>query len=282
MSARGGADQGTVVRAAQHHHTSTPAAAAVVAAYSRQHAAVAPVKAAPEPAPIATGTGSQRFERYDSPIDTWTLKGRQVRKVQTEKFAKPDAEDGQLGSTSTWLGRMGVPLTFHDKDGNDMTVFALKKPLMLAYEEPTSRTSKTPIKITRDMDGHGKELGIEVGWTLAGIGYKDITDMPFDDADKLLHEKVNSLPGAIPMKWVRNNSEIKIVYAYHHPLGLSFESKLPIIITSEKAGHGQDIGIKVGWKLLEINYHDVSNKTDFAEVMQMLKDEIQVLPPVAQ
>jgi len=208
----------------------------------------------------------------DDGTPTWTLKGMEHPKGQSSKFTDPNALAGQLGCTSTWRMTPGLPLTFVTPSGETFTVFALKKPLQLSYG------ARQPIKVSKQRDGHGRELGIEVGWALQGIGYKDVTQMPYEVADKLLHDRVGELPGAIPLTFKRNNGEVKTTYAYQRPLGLAFNQKLPIKITEEKAGHGQDIGIKIGWELLAVNYIDVQGMKDFDEVSAILKEQVDALP----
>jgi len=210
----------------------------------------------------------------DEATQTWTLKGMEHPKGQSKKFVDEDALAGQIGCTSTWRLTPGVPLTFHTPNGEVETVFALKKPLMLGY-----LSNVLPIKINEKLEGHGTELGIDLGWTLTGIGYKDITEMPFAEADKLLHEKVGELPGAIPLTFKRNNGQVQTTYAYQKPLGLTFLSQLPIKITAEEEGHhAQHIGIKIGWELQAVNYIKIKDMTDFEEVAAILRREVAALP----
>jgi len=234
------------------------------------------------PSPAAVPTKAVPAADADELTGTWTLvvhaKGRpvptEIPKGQSKKFIEEDAVDGQVGATTTFLGKMGLPLTFSSPDGELHTVFALKQPLGLSYgrQDPV-------IKISANKEGHGKELGIEVGWTLVGIRYQDITGMAYADADSLLKKKVHDLPLAVPLKFKRNNGEVRQTYAYQKPLGLSFNQTLPIKISAEKPGsHGNDIGIKVGWELLEVNYKDVTKMTSYDEVVALLKGEVDQLP----
>jgi len=243
------------------------------------------VQVAPEPVPTRAQPPAAKAQPAPAAAasdgtDTWPLEIRQGRKLKTlvpkgqsEKFAVPDAADGQVGATSTFFGSMGLPLTFEAPNGDLHTVFALRKPLGLEFE------SRMPIKISEEKKGHGKELGVEIGWTLVGVKYQDITEMPFLEAETLLKDKASVLPEAMPLKFRTNNGELKQTCAYKKPLGITFPSKLPIKITEEKPGcHATAIGIKVGWELLEINYIDITKMNTFPEVMTILKREVTSLP----
>jgi len=208
---------------------------------------------------------------YD-PAVAWVLRSSVIKKGQSNKFAK-QVDDGQAGSKKTFFGTEGLPLTFETPAGETLTVIALNKPIRLLYDR------QAPIKISSEQNGHGKELGIEVGWKLVGIDYSDITQKNFDEADKILQVKVDKLPFHIPMKWTRNNSETKTVYAYYRPLGLTYQtSQLPIKITDDGSGHGDEIGIKKGWELQAVNYRDVTQMTDLKAVSKILQEEVSKLP----
>jgi hypothetical protein len=249
---------------ANEHPTPAPRPAHITAA-----------KPAPVPPTPAASVSLASFAKEAT--QTWTLKGAQHPKGQSSEFVDPDALAGQVGCTSTWKLTPGVPLTFHTPAGEVKTVFALKKPLQLAYDQHAQ-----PIKITRKEEGHGTDLGIDLGWTLSGIGYQDITTVPFAEADRLLHEKIGQLPGAIPLTFKRNNGKVQTTYAYQRPMGLTFNRCLPIKITAEEEGHhAQHIGIKVGWELLAINYINIQSMTDFDQVSAILVREISELPTEA-
>jgi len=222
---------------------------------------------------------------YD-PNFWWFLKGALVPKGQSNKFAN-GADNGQVGAKTTFLGAAGLPLTWATPEGGWHTVIALNKryptdknkdggPLGLTYEKLKFQDQLT---ITAEHDGHGKELGIQVGWTLVGINYRDITQESFGEADRLLVENVDNLPFAMPMQWTSRCAETKTVYAYHRPLGLTYQtSELPIKITKDSRSHGSHIGIKVGWALQAVNYIDVTQMTDVQEVSKILQEEVTKLP----
>jgi len=166
----------------------------------------------------------------------------------------------------------GLPLTFHTQTGEVVSVFALKKPLEL------SNNKGQPMKIGTLPDGHAKDLGIEAGWTLSGIGYMDITQMPYAEADKLLQERVDKLPFAIPLTFKMNNGKSKTTYAYQQPLGLTFDHQLPIKITKEEEGHAKHLGIEIGWELLAVNYINLQSMTIFEEVSAIAHREVSKIP----
>jgi hypothetical protein len=86
-----------------------------------------------------------------------------------------------------------VELTFQLPDTNEeRTVVATRKPLGLKYP------SQLPIKITQESRGHGKQLGIGVGWTLIRINGADAfpgkTERHFKQVQQDLHEAMSALP----------------------------------------------------------------------------------------
>lgn len=220
---------------------------------------------------------------------TFPVMGRMVSRAISRQLSRPDALNGQIGGTRTWLGEKGLPLTFTDADGETQTVYALKKPGHFGYDVGQDYKH---ITITDNRDGHGKELGMEVGWTLVAIGFSDITHLPWIEAHNLLEEKMRLLPSAVPLTWKPNAVDIAdfhapsqhTIYAYHNRLALMYAESLPIKILREKDGHGKFLGIKVGWELLAINYIDVSgkksSKENFNELVNVLHRELDPLPPL--
>jgi len=158
-------------------------------------------------------------------------------------------------------------------DWGEETVHAIKKPLGLIFEK------QTPIMITREKDGHGKDVGIQVGWILKKINNVDITKMDFEEADALLHAEVDKLPGGIhiPLRWDTGDGDVT-VWAFKKPLAVTYQGRLPIKITKETEGHGKDIGIEVGWVLKSVNNIDITKETSFAVVDAIFHGEIDKLP----
>jgi hypothetical protein len=68
-----------------------------------------------------------------------------------------------------------------DTPAGEAIVCATKMPLGITY------ANELPIKVTAVDVGHGKEIGIEVGWVLKSVNGKNITDMgSFGEASKAL------------------------------------------------------------------------------------------------
>jgi len=172
----------------------------------------------------------------------------------------------------------GLPLTFDTGAGDWKTVYAKRKPLGVIFER------HLPIRVTQERESHGKEIGIQVGWTLVQIDNQSIAGMSFEEADRLLHEKVDKLPGGIPLTWETGSGPPMTVWAFKKPLGLTFEKQLPIKITKERPGHGMEIGIKEGWELLKVNYKDVSASSGmtFDQVDTLLHEQLGRLPTEPQ
>jgi hypothetical protein len=156
----------------------------------------------------------------------------------------------------------------------DVTVYAIRKPLGLIYKR------ETPFTIEQEKESHAKDIGIRKGWVLKEINNRNVAGLQFPEVDKMLKAEVDQLPGAIPLKWDTGRGEIATVYAYKRPLRLVFDKdRLPITITREVDGHGKDIGVKVGWKLVNVNYRDVSQVKSYAEAEDVMRAEVAKLPP---
>jgi hypothetical protein len=225
----------------------------------------------------------------------------------------PQQPDASVGLQSTGVKSMGLapptqvaptepeglPLTFDTGSGLS-TVYATERPLGLQFYK-----NELPIKITGEKDGHGKDIGIQVGWTLVAINHVDITKWSFDTVDHVLHNEVGALPGpngedmpdptasatslwrdaapppkkatGVTLTWKDATGARHEVTATKKPLGLSSHAKVPIKVVSEKEGHGKQIGIKVGWELVKIGDVDVTNM-NFHELDLLFHHEIGKLP----
>jgi len=163
--------------------------------------------------------------------------------------------------------------------------------------------NETPIKITSENEGHGKDLGIQVGWVLVGINHVDISAWSFHTLDHVLHNEFAKLPGRdagpdrqvshwrdaqpppapaqkVTLEWTTPTG-VQSVEATKKPLGLNFNrDEMPIKVTGEQeshSGHGNDIGIRVGWVLKAVNGIDVTGLS-FHELDHLLHHEIGKLP----
>lgn len=92
------------------------------------------------------------------------------------------------------LDAEGFPLVFATQFG-DKTVWALRKPLGLEFAK------KLPVQITR-IEGHSKELGIQVGWLLKSINRRDLTKCTnIIEVTEIMHTEICKLPGGVPLAW---------------------------------------------------------------------------------
>merc|ERR1712217_505876 len=152
----------------------------------------------------------------------------------------------------------GLRLDFSSESGNDIiTKWFFHHPLGLKY-----KVDETPIKVT-EVHGPGIVVGVQAGWILKAIG----EIVPGKDVDP-----VKDVEG---MSFVDVTTYLKT--QTHKPLGLVFNQSLPIKITSEKDGHGKDIGIQVGWVLKNINGIDVLNSNSFADVQKIMHEQVNLL-----
>jgi hypothetical protein len=78
----------------------------------------------------------------------------------------------------------GVPLIWDTLNGSK-TVYATKKPLGVQFR------AEFPLKIKCEPLGHGKELGLEVGWTLRSVKGVDVSKMTdIKKVNELLYQEV--------------------------------------------------------------------------------------------
>jgi len=176
----------------------------------------------------------------------------------------------------------GLRLDFSSESGNDIiTKWFFHHPLGLKY-----KLDETPIKVT-EVHGPGIVVGVQAGWILKAIGeivpgkdvdpVKDVEGMSFVDVTTYLKTQTHKLPPAITLTWDTGDGNEETVIATKKPLGLVFNQSLPIKITSEKDGHGKDIGIQVGWVLKNINGVDVLNSNSFADVQKIMHEQVNLL-----
>jgi hypothetical protein len=170
----------------------------------------------------------------------------------------------------------GFPLTFDTGDG-ETTVYAMHKPLGLDFNK------ELPIQVSADKEGHGHEIGVKKGWILKSVNTRDISRCTeYQEALDIIHEEIVKLPGGIPLTWIMTDGRETTVWATQRPLGLKYLKSLPIKINEQGDIGGEDLGVEVGWILKAVNYIDVSEKTKFQEVADILKKEVNKLPRASQ
>jgi hypothetical protein len=85
------------------------------------------------------------------------------------------------------IGLLEVPMTWGTGDG-DKTVYAIRKPLGLKFP------SELPLKISEENEGHGKEIGVLIGWELKNINGVDVSKMTdFKEVNDVLHANVKRI-----------------------------------------------------------------------------------------
>lgn len=92
----------------------------------------------------------------------------------------------------TEVGKLpgAIPLKFKTPAGAEETVWAMKKPLGLTFEKEVA-----PIKITQERDGHGKDIGVKVGWVLTAVNYIDVSKLTsFKEVETVLKAEIGKLP----------------------------------------------------------------------------------------
>jgi hypothetical protein len=82
------------------------------------------------------------------------------------------------------IGLLEVPMTWESPRG-DVTVYAIKKPLGLKFP------SEAPIKILEESEGHGKEIGVEIGMSLKSINGERVDRIAdFDKVNDILRGNI--------------------------------------------------------------------------------------------
>jgi len=177
----------------------------------------------------------------------------------------------------------GVPLIW-DTPCGERTVYATKKPLGVQFR------AEFPLRVKREPEGHGKEIGVEVGWILKRVNGIDVMAMTdIRRVNEILYREVGekTVPveewnqKAMEEQWIKGIPLIwdtpkgrRVVYATKKPLGVQFRAEFPLTIKREPEGHGKEIGLQVGWVLVEVNGTDVTAMTDINKVNEILYREV--------
>merc|ERR1712185_880272 len=93
-----------------------------------------------------------------------------VNNVNVLSMPFQEADDLLHAAINKLPGDHIIPMRWDTGDGQEITVFARRKPLGLVFERGV-----LPIKITMESRGHGKDLGIRVGWILKSINNIDVS-----------------------------------------------------------------------------------------------------------
>jgi len=185
-----------------------------------------------------------------------------------------------------------IPLIF-EVNGDDKRVNAIKdKPFGTRFNAEFPLMAKGIVK------GHAKELGVQAGWILKSVdgvdvtgaasdwatrsrGLSDTEQQEFKRIDKILKEKLgDGLLFGTPIEWNTPNG-IKTVWAIDRPLGVPVGFTMPLTVTEAPHGHGEVLGIKIGWVLHSISGQNVEHIAGNAEegrqkVIEVLKKEIDL------
>jgi hypothetical protein len=185
-------------------------------------------------------------------------------------------------------GAKAVPLIWDTPDGEKIT-YARKKPLGVQF------SAEFPLRVKREPLGHGKDLGIEVGWILKSVNGIDITKVrDFAEVNNILYKEVGEktipldqwkrsaldaeardsmVAGGVPLIWDTPDGE-RTVYATKKPLGVQFKAEFPLKVKREPEGHSKELGVKKGWILKSVNGIDVTAMNDMAKVNEILYKEV--------
>jgi hypothetical protein len=185
-------------------------------------------------------------------------------------------------------GPKAVPLIWDTPDGEQIT-YARRNQLEVDFRP------EFPLRVKREPQGHGKDLGIQVGWILMSVNGNDVSKAKdFAEVRDILRKEVgektipleewrrseldaetqNSMvAGGVPLIWDTPDGE-RTVYATKKPLGVKFNAEFPLKVKREPEGHSKEIGIKKGWILKFVNGIDVTAMNDIAKVNEILYKEV--------
>jgi len=190
---------------------------------------------------------------------------------------------GTLPNDLTSGGARGVPLVWETPSSGEVTVYARKKPLGVQFK------AEFPLRVKREPEGHGKEIGIEVGWILKTVNGIDVASKDnMEEVNEILYREVGEktmpveelrrhsldpVPRGVPLIWDTPSGE-RTVYARKKPLGVQFKAEFPLKVKREPEGHGKNIGIEVGWILKSVNGVDVTTMRDIKKINELLYSEV--------
>jgi hypothetical protein len=98
--------------------------------------------------------------------------------------ATPSLDDAIVRETAHSKEPRGVPLIWDTPNG-EKTVDARKKPLGVQFR------AEFPLKVKREPEGHGKEIGVEVGWILKSVNGIDVaTRRSIKEVNDILYREV--------------------------------------------------------------------------------------------
>jgi len=187
----------------------------------------------------------------------------------------------------------GVPMVWDTPQG-ERTVYATQKPLGVQFRR------EFPLKVKHEPEGHGKELGVKVGWVLKSVNGVDVTgpgdyesvvrlhgkkqpcQRDISQVSEVLYKEVGvettpfvgeSKPGkkpplGVPLVWDTQQGE-RTVYATKKPLGVRFHAEFPLKVKHEPVGHGKELGIEMGWILKSVNGTIVTGPSGFDPVLRL-------------
>jgi hypothetical protein len=132
------------------------------------------------------------------------------------------------------------------------------RPLELSFH------GRVPVVVER-AEGHSKELGIQAGWELERLD-GDPVEGDFDAFFQKFLQRMRLLPHhyVLPLLFRKPDGLEVTLQLHERPVGITFDALMPIVVR-HVFGHGQDIGVQIGWTLLKFGSKDVSDFGSFDE-----------------
>jgi hypothetical protein len=120
----------------------------------------------------------------------WILKKVNDTDISVMLFAQQDTILKENMAKLPKKDSIRVSLKWKDAKGEFIIVSAYKRPLALSFDKNT-----LPIKITKESEGHGKDIGVKVGWELVSVNDKDVSALnSYTEVEQVLKEEVDKLP----------------------------------------------------------------------------------------
>jgi hypothetical protein len=178
--------------------------------------------------------------------------------------------------------KSGVKIVF-ETSFDKQTVTIESRPIGLWFDR------KVPVKVaTVRSEFAGAKAGIKEGWTILSVNDEDVSSLDYTSTMAVLDKYVKKLPET------RNSNAVDIVFtdpagkdltfsAQWSPLGLEFEKKVPIKVTSARIGaYGTLLGVKPGMTFKSVGTEDLTKCKSYDEALNALKKNLGGLPALSQ
>merc|ERR1712070_407524 len=140
----------------------------------------------------------------------------------------------------------------------------------------TFRNSMPLVAKRIDESTSGGKAGIQEGWAFRRINGQSLDGVSFIDAMAILRKAMEPLgptdipPGALAIEF-QTSSGLKKIGFTRKPLGMTFDSKMPVLIKKVvDGGHAKEVGVEEGFEIKSIGGRNIDG-LDFASVKKLIQ-----------